>query len=258
MWWWPARRPRRIAGQRPGLVLAGRPNRPSGVASGSVGQNGLRPLAAPSPRPAGPALRAGHLARPVAARLLMVGAGALAAHLIGAHGAIRPIREVTLWNRTRKRALELARSLEDQPFEVTVTGDLEAAVRRSDIVSVATLSDRALIRGAWLSPGCHVDLVGAFRPDMRESDDAVMRGSRVFVDTREGALAEAGDIIQPIAAGVFAPGDIAGDLRDLVALGLPEAADKIAAHDYTRPTVFKSVGHALEDLAAAALVYEGL
>lgn len=204
------------------------------------------------------ALAAAYLARPDASRLLMVGAGAMAAHLIRAHVANRPIRQITLWNRTTGRAHALARSLEDLHLEVTVADNLQAAVRWADIVSVATLSSGALIRGAWLSAGCHVDLVGAFRPDMRESDDAVMRRSRIFVDTREGALAEAGDLVQPIKAGVLTPGDIAGDLRDLVGLGAPNTTDKAAAHDYSRPTVFKSVGHALEDLAAAALVYEGL
>ena len=104
----------------------------------------------------------------------------------------------------------------------------------------------------------HLDLVGAFRPTMRESDDEVMRKARIYVDTREGALAEAGDIIQPIKAGVISASDIAGDLRDLAAMGPPARADTAAIHDYSRCTVFKSVGHAIEDLAAAALVYEQL
>ncbi|MHA1523871.1 MAG: ornithine cyclodeaminase family protein [Alphaproteobacteria bacterium] len=204
------------------------------------------------------ALASAYLARADASRLVMVGAGALAAHLIEAHAHNHPIREVAIWNRTRARAVELARSLAGKPYKITVADDLEAAVRQADIVSVATLSDRPLIRGAWLSAGMHIDLVGAFRPTLRESDDAVISGGCVYVDTRAGALAEAGDIVQPIQAGAFSASDIAGDLHDLAALGAPGQRDIKPVHDYTKWTVFKSVGHGIEDLAAAALVYERL
>ena len=131
---------------------------------------------------------------------------------------------------------------------VSATGDLEAAVRDADIISCATTSRDPLIHGEWLSDGAHVDLVGGFRPDMREADDRVIQRARIFVDTRAGALAEAGDIVQPIAAGILNADDIAGDLFELC-LGTLRGRQSPA-----EITVFKSVGSALEDLAAAELL----
>src|SRR5205085_4073943 len=137
-----------------------------------------------------------------AAHLTMVGAAALAPHLVAAHASVRPIREVALWNRSPERARVLADTLAARGLDVSITGDLEAAVRRADIVSAATISAEPLIRGDWLAPGTHVDCVGAYKPSMRETDDAVVRRARIFVDTRPGAFAEAGDMVQPLAAGV--------------------------------------------------------
>lgn len=198
------------------------------------------------------ALAAGYLARPEATRLLMVGSGTLAPHLVRAHAAARPIAEVRVWSRTRKNAERLAATLDRDGFKVRATDDLEAAARWADIISCATLSTEPLIRGAWLAPGTHLDLVGAFRPDMRESDDDAVARARLFVDTRAGALKEGGDLVQPIKAGRISEKDIVGDLHDLTrgACAGRGGADEI--------TLFKSVGAALEDLAAAQLVLERL
>src|SRR5207237_9405598 len=120
-------------------------------------------------------------------RLVMVGAGALAPHLVRAHRAVRPITRVTLWNRTRSHAISTAFALSAAGIEPTIADDLERAVRGADIVSCATLSPAPLIRGAWLKKGAHVDLVGAFSLKTREADDAAVRRARLYVDSRATA-----------------------------------------------------------------------
>jgi ornithine cyclodeaminase len=197
------------------------------------------------------ALAATFLARKDARRLVMVGAGALAPYLIEAHASVRPIAEVLVWNHNPARAEELAAGLSGRAYSVRATVDLEAAVRGAEIVSCATLSSEPLVKGAWLSPGTHLDLVGAFTPKMRESDDIAARRATIFVDTRGGALKEAGDIVQPLAAGIIDESHIAGDLADL-------CRGRVEGRKSAREiTLFKSVGTALEDLAAAALAYGG-
>jgi ornithine cyclodeaminase/alanine dehydrogenase-like protein (mu-crystallin family) len=195
------------------------------------------------------ALASRYLSRPDASRLLMVGAGALAPQLIAAHASVRPISEIMLWNRSPERARRLIAKLAAQGGNVSLAADLEAAVRWADIVSVATLAAQPLIRGDWLKPGTHVDGVGAYRPSMRETDDNVVRRARIYVDTRDGALAEAGDIVQPLNAGTISKDAILGDLFDLT--GGSVAGRKTAQEI----TFFKSVGAAIEDLAAAIAVY---
>jgi alanine dehydrogenase len=195
------------------------------------------------------ALAARYLARADAAHLVMVGAGALVPHLVRAHMSVRPIAKVTLWNRTRSRAVQAAFALAVTGTEVEVTDDLEAAVKTADIVSCATLSAEPLIRGAWLKKGAHVDLVGGFTPKMREADDETIRRARVYVDTRAGAMREAGDIVQPLRRKVLSKDDIAGDLFDLCRGKVKGRRRK------DEITLFKSVGTALEDLAAAMLVW---
>ncbi len=194
------------------------------------------------------ALAARYLAREDATRMLMVGAGALAPHLIRAHAATRGLREIRIWNRTGARAKALAVSLTAEGYPVSATGDLEEAAGWADVISCATLAAKPLIRGDWLLPGAHLDLVGAFRPDMREADDTAVRRARLFVDVRESALAEAGDIADPLARGVIAEADIAGDLATLVR---GEVAGRGSDDEIT---LFKSVGSAIEDLAAAQMV----
>jgi ornithine cyclodeaminase len=193
------------------------------------------------------ALAASYLARRDASRMLMVGAGALAPFLIRAHATVRPIADVAIWNRRRERAEQLAAELGQNGYPVRVTDNLEEAARAADIISCATLSAVPLVRGEWLKPGAHLDLVGAFTPAMRESDDEAVRRASIYVDTRGGALSEAGDILQPLRAEVISESDIRGDLFDLCRglAGGRDSAEEI--------TLFKSVGTAIEDLAAAAL-----
>ncbi|MGD9616935.1 MAG: ornithine cyclodeaminase family protein [Alphaproteobacteria bacterium] len=192
------------------------------------------------------ALAAGHLARPDSAVHLMVGTGALAPYLIAAHKAVHSIRETRIWGRNPEKSAALAASLASTGIIAVAVSDLAEAAATSDIVTCATLSPEPLVRGAWLKPGAHLDLVGSYRPDMRETDDDAIRRARVFVDT-EAALREAGDIVQPLRSGALAHDRIAGDLFGLVR-GTSQGrrtADEI--------TLFKSVGTALEDLAAARL-----
>lgn len=197
------------------------------------------------------ALAASYLARADAERLLMVGTGALAPHLIEAHATVRPIRRVAIWGRNTEKAQGLAERLAQRlGLDVTAAADLEAAAREADIVSCATLSKEPLIRGAWLAHGAHLDLVGGFTPAMREADDEAVRRARVFVDTRAGATKEAGDIVQPLASGVLAEGDIAADLFELT------RGTRAGRGSAKEITFFKSVGTALEDLAAAQLAVE--
>lgn len=196
------------------------------------------------------ALAAGYLARADARRLVMVGTGALAPELIEAHGVHRGLTEVAVWGRSPEKAVALAARLDRPERQVRAVTDLEAAVREADMVCCATLAREPLVRGAWLAPGCHLDLVGGFRPTMREADDEAVRRARLYVDTREGALTEAGDMTEPLARGVIAESDIRGDLFDLTR---GEAAGR---EDAAEITLFKSTGTALEDFTAAVLVAE--
>ncbi len=198
------------------------------------------------------ALAARYLARTDASRLLMIGAGAMAPHLIRAHACERPIREVRIWNRDPAKADALAASLQGTlgSLSILAVTDLEQATGDADIISAATLSTEPLVRGAWLSPGAHVDLVGGFTPEMREADDDAIRRAEVYVDTRAGAGHEAGDIVQPIKSGILKPDGIKADLFELCRGIKPGRTDAASI------TLFKSVGTALEDLAAAALVVE--
>jgi alanine dehydrogenase len=195
------------------------------------------------------ALAARYLASADACRLLMVGTGGLAPHVIESHAAVRPLSAVRLWGRTASSARDLAAKMRDRTptFSVEATEDLEGAVRWADIISCATLATRSLVRGAWLRPGQHLDLIGSFRPDMREADEEAVLAADIFVDTREGALRESGELAQAIASGALDAADIRGELSELV-------RGKVAGRTSTRQiTLFKSVGTAIEDLAAAEL-----
>lgn len=224
------------------LLLDGKTGSPSALIDGPTLT--LKRTAAAS------ALASQYLSRPGCERLLMVGTGALAPYLVMAHAAVRPIRKVSIWGRTPDKAVKLAERLHRPDFPVAATEDLEAAACRADIISCATLSQDPLILGAWLQPGQHLDLVGGFRPDMREADDEAIRRARVFVDTREGAMQEAGDIVQPIESGVLDPDEVAGDLFELT------RGERAGRRSDDQITLFKSVGTALEDLAAAQLAAE--
>jgi ornithine cyclodeaminase/alanine dehydrogenase-like protein (mu-crystallin family) len=194
------------------------------------------------------ALAARFLARENAATHLVIGAGALAVPLARAHRAVRPIRKTLFWNRTPSGALAAAEKLRQYGFEAEAVSELDGALRKADIISSATLSKTPLVRGNLLKPGAHVDLVGAFNAQMRESDDMTVLRSRVYVDTYAGALKEGGDIVQPISDGIISGGDIVGEMSELVKGDAPgrRTNDEI--------TLFKSVGAALEDLAAGILI----
>ncbi len=194
------------------------------------------------------ALATRYLAAKNASKLLMIGTGVLGHHLPQAHAAVRPITEVRVWGRNPENAEKSAAALRHAGLAAQATEDLTGSVTWADIISAATLSKQPIINGNWLRPGQHVDLVGAFRPDMREADDAVLKRTRIFCDTRAGAMKEAGDLCDPLSRGVISEADVEADLFDLAGgFGFNRQTDDI--------TLFKSAGTAIEDLAAAMLAY---
>ena len=198
------------------------------------------------------AYAANKLARRDARRLVMVGAGRQSRGLIDAHRHVRAIDEVIIWSRTAAHAEAKAAECTRDGIPAHASTDLEAAVAGADIVSCATLSTSPLVLGRWLKPGTHLDLVGAFKRQMRETDDEAMTlADLIVVDDRQAALAEGGDIVQAIASGALSPSDVAAELRDFARGTHPGRTrdDQI--------TVFKSVGFALEDFAAAGAVVAG-
>lgn len=196
------------------------------------------------------ALAASYLSRDDARRLLVVGAGRLAQQVPAAMRSVRPsIEQIQVWNHRPATAAALAQAWREQGLQAQAVTDLEAAVRIADIVSCVTLATAPLVRGAWLAAGAHLDLVGGFTPAMRESDGDCLSRARVWVDTPE-ALAKSGDILQAVAEGAFDTAAVQGTLTDLC-----RGAD--GRRGANEITVFKSVGTALEDLAAAELVFDG-
>ena len=197
------------------------------------------------------ALASKYLSRADSRRLALAGTGALAPWMAAAHAAVRPIEHIEVWGRRPERAqatVAAIRTLVGTGVDVRAAAGFEDAVRSADIVSCATSSVTPVVEGRWLARGTFVDLVGSFSPEMREADDEAVRRSRIFVDTFEGALAEAGDLIGPIGRGVIGRERIEGELADLVGARVPgrRTPEEI--------TLFKSVGTALEDLAAAQLI----
>lgn len=195
------------------------------------------------------ALAASFLARQDASTLLVIGAGRVAAQLPEAFLAVRPIRQIWIWDRTPEAARVLASALCARGLNASAVDELEKSVPQADIVSAATLASEPLLKGEWLRPGQHVDLIGAFTPTMREADDTALRRARIFVDTPFAAL-EAGELKIPLASGVLSQSDILGDLHDLSA-GL---AGRLSLDEIT---LFKSVGNAVMDLAAAIVATRG-
>jgi len=195
------------------------------------------------------ALAASYLARPDARRLLVVGAGRVGSALPLAYREIMQLESVEIWNRSGAAAQGLAASLVARGIAARAVHDLEEAVGRADVVSCATLATAPVVRGKWLARGAHVDLIGSFTPAMREADDDVFAGASVFVDTAE-ALQKSGELLDPLSRGVISASSIRGNLHEL-------CTGRV--HGRRRSderTVFKSVGTALEDLAAAIAVYE--
>ena len=198
------------------------------------------------------ALAASCLARDDATHLVMVGAGRQSEGLVAAHASVRKLDRVTIWSRTAGHADHAAKLHRAAGLNALAVDDLESAVREADIVCCATLATEPLVRGEWLRPGTHLDLVGAFKSTMRETDDEAMRrADRIVVDDRAAALTEGGDVVQALRSGAITMDRIAGELRDLVSGACPirTGPEEI--------TVFKSVGFALEDLAAAKAVFDG-
>lgn len=182
------------------------------------------------------------LARPDSRRLLILGAGAVAASLIEAYRAEFPGIEVTLWNRSPERARALAAE-----YGAAVAEDLPAAVAAADIVSSATMSTRPILRGAWLRPGQHLDLIGAYKADMREADDEALLRARIFVDSFDTTLAHIGELKDPLARGVIERADVLGDLADLVT----GRAGRTGPEDIT---LFKNGGGAHLDLLTGQVI----
>jgi ornithine cyclodeaminase/alanine dehydrogenase-like protein (mu-crystallin family) len=193
------------------------------------------------------ALASTYLSRADARVLLVVGTGKLAPHMVHAHCAVRPIEQVLVWGRTPARARSLAAELGASGFPAQAAGDLDEALDVADIVTCATTARAPVVLGAGVRNGTHVDLVGGFTRDMREVDDALVQRAELYVDTCAGTLAEAGDLIQPLERGLVTRSQIRAELADLVTGRAPGRRDASAI------TLFKSVGTALEDLAAARL-----
>lgn len=196
------------------------------------------------------ALAGRYLAPKDASAMVMIGAGKLAPYLIRAHASLHPIKSVSIWNRNPANAEKLAGEMAGEPYEVSVCEDRAEAIAKADIVSAATITSEPLIEGAWLSPGTHLDLVGAFTPLMRESDDEAVRRATLFADTFGGALKEGGDLVQPMEAGVIERSDIVADLAMLC------SGEHEGRGGSEEITLFKSTGASLEDFAAGCLVWE--
>lgn len=205
------------------------------------------------------ALASSFLSKKDSKTLLMVGTGALAPELIRAHASVRPIETVYVWGRNLEKAKAvtdfITNNLQNSGnanFQVFPIENIEEGIEKADIISCATLSPTPLIFGKNLKPGQHLDLVGAYRPDMREADDEAILRSSIFVDTYDG-MYESGDIATPLEKEIFKRENICGDLFELCRGEKVGRKDNSSANEIT---FFKSVGHALEDLAAAKLIYE--
>ncbi|MGR3761575.1 ornithine cyclodeaminase family protein [Roseobacteraceae bacterium NS-SX3] len=197
------------------------------------------------------ALAASYLARRDAARLVIAGTGQLSAEVAAAHCAVRDYTSVSIWGRTPAKAAAIAADLAAQGIPAKAVENLEAACREADVISTVTASTRPLILGRWLKPGCHLDLIGAFKADMRESDDQAIVQAQVFADQRAGAML-AGDLARPLQTGIITREHIRSDLAELCRGSHPGRTEA------DQRTVFKSVGMALQDLAAASLAADQL
>lgn len=186
------------------------------------------------------------LARSDVTSLLMVGAGAMAAPLIAAHRAARPsIRRVRIWNRSPSRAAALAARLTEPGLDIAVATDLATAAGEADVISCATMTETPILHGAWIRPGTHVDLVGAYTPTMREGDDTLLQRCELFVDYRGSTIGEIGELIDPMARGVITEADILADLYALARADHPGRSGPEAI------TVYKNGGGAHLDLMTA-------
>ncbi len=195
------------------------------------------------------ALASSFLSREDSSTLLMIGTGALSVNLIKAHATVRPIKSVFVWGRHFEKAQAICKQLKDESFEIQPIRTIEDYINNVDIISCATLSKTPLVFGKYLKAGQHIDLVGAYKKDMREADDATILKASVFIDTFQGGLKESGDIVIPLQKGLLKKEDIKADLFQLCS---KRKRGRLSSEDIT---VFKSVGHALEDLAAATYYF---
>jgi ornithine cyclodeaminase/alanine dehydrogenase-like protein (mu-crystallin family) len=195
------------------------------------------------------ALAASFLARDDARHLLVVGAGRIARLLPEAHRAVRPIKQVSVWARRHGEAEKLAAEWRGEGWHAQAVRDLASAADDADVVSCATLAAEPVMQGRWLQPGSHLNLIGSFTPAMREADDDCFAGARWYVDTDE-AMRKSGDLLGPLSRGVITPASLQGTLASLC------RGEAHGRRSDDERTVFKSVGTALEDLAAAVLAYE--
>jgi len=175
------------------------------------------------------------LASPDAKVLAILGSGVQARSHVEALQLVRQFEEIRVWSPTLEHVKQFA-----QEIGATVMPSVEEAVRGADVIVTVSSSKTAVLKGAWVKPGCHVNAIGACRPDWRELDDQVMQNAVVFVDSREGALKESGDVI-------LSGAKIYAELGEALAGNVPSRANET--------TVFKSLGMAVEDIAAATLVY---
>lgn len=197
------------------------------------------------------ALASSYLSNPASDKMLMIGTGKIASHLIHAHSAIRDLKEIYVWGRNMKNAEKLANTLNKElDASICAVQSPDKCANICDIISCATMSSEPVLKGEWLNSNKqqHIDLVGAYTPDMREADNDVVTSCDIYVDTYEGALAEAGDIIAPIKNGIISRSDVLSELSEMIK---PDFKLKKPR----RSTMFKSVGTALEDLAAAKLAF---
>ncbi|MGV8946167.1 MAG: ornithine cyclodeaminase family protein [Lutibacter sp.] len=196
------------------------------------------------------ALASSFLSKKDASSLLMIGTGKLSVNLILAHASVRPIKTVYVWGRNIKKAQEICNELSHETFKITAIESIAEVISNVDIISCATLSKTPLVLGKYLKKGQHVDLVGAYKKDMREADDEAVIKSKIFIDTYQGGLKESGDIAIPLQNGTIKESDIKADLFELC------SNKKQGRQSDDEITFFKSVGHALEDLSAATYYYK--
>ncbi|MEM7068280.1 MAG: ornithine cyclodeaminase [Pseudomonadota bacterium] len=190
------------------------------------------------------------LANPEPKTHLMVGAGTVAATIIDAYNEVFPsIDRFMIWNRTKEKAEKLASEMSESVAGVEVVTDLEPAAGIADIITTATMSNKPVLNGDWIIPGTHIDLIGAYKPDMREADDGLLQKSRIFVDSRDTTIGHIGEIDIPLSTGAIAEQDILGDFYDLCS-GQP---GRIRTEDIT---VFKNGGGAHLDLMTSSVIFD--
>ncbi|MBT8410485.1 MAG: ornithine cyclodeaminase [Octadecabacter sp.] len=188
-------------------------------------------------------LAARRLARPDSENILIVGAGTVGRSLFDAYSAVFPKAKFMIWNRSPAGAVRFAQDCEG----VEIATDLEAAVGRADIVTSATMSTEPLLQGAWFRPGQHIDLIGAYRPDMREVDDAALTRSRIFVDSYATTMGHIGELKIPLANGAIGEADVIADYYEL---------DQFTRQSDDEITLFKNGGGAHLDLMTSRYILD--